>query len=210
MVVELFTSQGCSSCPPADEILGQLAGQEGVIALALHVDYWDYLGWTDSFALPGHTRRQKEYRVERRLRAIYTPQVMIDGQTDVVGNREADLQKAIRAARARPNPARVQFDDVDGRMIARVTPAAAGDRAETATVWMVTYAPPQTVAIQRGENAGRTITYHNVVTSWMRMGEWRGGEADYDAPMPEGAEGAVVLVQEGTAGQILGAAEYRR
>jgi len=211
VVVELFTSQGCSSCPAADAILGELASQEGVIALALHVDYWDYLGWTDSFALPGHTRRQKEYRGERRLRAIYTPQVMVDGETDVVGNRMPEIQKAIRAAEARPNPARVGFDDINGRMVARVSPSAedAPDR-DPATVWMVTYAEPRTVEIQRGENAGRTLTYYNVVTSWTRMGEWRGEATNYDAPMPEGAAGVVVLVQEGQGGPILGAAEYRR
>jgi len=211
VVVELFTSQGCNSCPPADAILGELANSDGVIALALHVDYWDYLGWRDSFALPGHVKRQKAYRASLGTRAIYTPQIMIDGATDVVGNREDEIQKAIRAAQATPNPAHVGFDDMNGRMIARVAPNE--DQAapsKPAAVWMVTYAEPQTVAIQRGENAGRTITYYNVVTSWVKMGEWRGEATNYDAPMPEGAAGAVVLVQEGKAGPILGAAEYRR
>jgi len=211
VVVELFTSQGCSSCPPADEILGELSARTDVIALALHVDYWDYLGWRDSFALPGHVTRQKAYRAALGTRAIYTPQMMIDGETDVVGSRKDEVQKAIRAARSAPNPARVGFDDVNGRMIARVAPNGEGaEPARPATVWMVTYAGPRTVEIQRGENAGRTITYHNVVTSWTRMGEWRGEATNYDAPMPEGAAGAVVLVQEEIAGRILGAAEYRR
>jgi hypothetical protein len=211
VVVELFTSQGCSSCPPADEILGELTGRDNVIALALHVDYWDYLGWRDSFALPGHTKRQKAYRAALGARAIYTPQILIDGEADVVGSREGEVLNAIRAARAKPKPAKVGFDDMNGRMIARVAPVEEGAAPrKPATVWMVTYAEPQTVAIARGENAGRTITYFNAVTSWTRMGEWRGEATNYDAPMPEGAAGAVVLVQEGKAGPILGAAEYRR
>ncbi len=211
VVVELFTSQGCSSCPAADAFLGELAQRDGVIALALHVDYWDYLGWRDNFALPENTYRQKAYRSERRLRSIYTPQAMVDGVVDVVGSRKSDLREAIQAARAIPNPARVGFDDVNGRMIARIAPVKEDmTLKKPATVWMLTYAPPQTVDIQRGENAGRKLTYHNVVTSWVRMGEWRGEATNYDAPMPEGAGGAVVLVQAGKAGAILGAAEYRR
>lgn len=211
VVVELFTSQGCHSCPPADDILAELAARDDVIALALHVDYWDYLGWKDAFALPGHVKRQKDYRRTLKARSIYTPQAMIDGEADAVGSRRSDVYSAIQAAKAKPNPAEVGFDDIGGRMIARVAPATEESApGEPATVWMVTYAAPQEVDIRRGENAGRTLTYHNVVTSWIRMGEWRGEATNYDAPMPEGAAGAVVLVQEGAAGRILGAAEYRR
>ena len=211
VLVELFTSQGCHSCPPADAILGELAQRPDVIALALHVDYWDYLGWRDSLAIPGNTDRQKEYRETRRQRSIYTPQAMIDGEIDVVGSREYDMGRAIEIARDKPNPARVEFDDVNGRMIARIAPRVEDyGLSKPATVWMVTYALPQTVDIQRGENAGKTLTYHNVVTSWVRMGEWRGEATNYDAPMAEGAGGAVVLIQAGRGGPILGAAEYRR
>ncbi len=211
VVVELFTSQGCSSCPPADDFLGELAGRKDVIALALHVDYWDYLGWRDTFALPGNTDRQKAYRAELNNRSIYTPQAMIDGVADVVGSRQAELLRTISKAREVPNLAAVSFDDIDGRMIARVAPSDPDTRPKNAaTVWMATYAPVQSVVIQRGENAGRTQKYHNVVMSWVNMGEWRGGEAEYDAPMPEGAGGAAVLVQVGRGGPILGAAEYRR
>lgn len=210
-MVELFTSQGCSSCPPADDFLGELAAKDGVIALALHVGYWDYLGWRDTFALPGNTERQKAYRATQGKRSIYTPQAMIDGVSDVVGSRRSELLQTISRAQKTPNPANVSFDDVDGRMIARVIPTNGGvSLNKPATVWMATYAPVQSVAIQRGENAGRTQRYHNVVTSWVKMGEWRGGEAEYDAPMAEGAGGAAVLVQMGRGGPILGAAEYRR
>ena len=195
VVVELFTSQGCSSCPLADEILAELSQRDDVIALALHVNYRDYLGWQDSFALPGHVKRQKAYRRALKARSIYTPQAMIDGEADAVGSRRSDVYSAIQAAKAKPNPAEVGFDDIGGRMVARVAPAAEGAApGKPATVWMVTYAAPQTVVIQRGENAGRTLTYHNVVTSWTRMGEWRGEAPNYDAPMPEGAGGAVVLL----------------
>jgi hypothetical protein len=205
VVVELYTSQGCSSCPPADAVLAGLALRPEVIALSLHVDYWDYLGWKDRFGQARFTERQKSYARAIGDRTIYTPQMIVGGTDRLVGSHEADIDAAI-ARHAAAVPATT----------VRLTVTRSGDgfaiRAERVPptddplrVDLVRFLPEAEVAIERGENAGRTIVYHNVVTSWERLAEWTSAEpVEVTASDAEGE--AVVLVQsEGPAG-ILAAA----
>ena len=205
VVVELFTSQGCSSCPPADRLLAQLAEREDVIALSLHVDYWDYLGWQDTFADPKFTERQHAYRDAWSKNVVYTPQMVVQGAHDVPA---ADA-KAVAAAIARaqdPAPViDVSVELEDGMLKCRIAP---GPEPVTGTVWMAKYSLEKTVEIARGENAGQTMTYHNIVTSLMRMGKWSGSETEeVEMPHPDPGEGVAVWIQKGKAGPILAAAK---
>lgn len=205
VVVELYTSQGCSSCPPADEMLRDLAGRDGVIALALHVDYWDYIGWADSFADPAYTARQQRYGVAAGLRMIYTPQFIIGGQDRVVGARAMDVADAIRTQAARPSGVTLQISR-NGDLL-----QIAGQARERApmVVQVVRYTPQESVNIERGENAGHRFVYANIVNDWRAVGEWDGGEPlDMQANVA-GTAPIVVIVQERGPGRILAAAELR-
>ena len=203
VVVELFTSQGCSSCPPADRILGELAEQDDVIALAYHVDYWDYLGWKDEFASPAFTNRQRAYARAMGERSIYTPQMIVGGRDGVVGSKAMKVSSLVRAHMDAAQPARVTIQRQGDRI---VVGASAGGRMPRAVVQLVTYTPKATVAIKRGENAGRTITYHNVVRQVVLLGKWDGsGEFSASSLVPTGVP-CVVLVQAEGHGVILGAA----
>ena len=203
VVVELFTSQGCSSCPPADRILGELADQDDVIALAYHVDYWDYLGWKDEFASPAFTNRQRAYARAKGERSIYTPQMVIGGRDHVVGSKAMKVSSLVRKHMDAAQPAKVKIQRQGDRI---VVGASAGGRMPRAMVQLVTYTPKATVAIKRGENAGRTITYHNVVRRVISLGKWDGsGEFSAASKVPAGTP-CVVLVQAEGFGPILGAA----
>lgn len=205
VVVELFTSQGCSSCPPADEILAELADRDDVIALALHVDYWDYLGWKDEFADPAFTKRQKSYARAAGARTVYTPQMVIGGTEHIVGVRPMELMKEIERAQASPDPVHL----VLARVGDDVSISIAGASTEPAVVQLVRYLPSATVEIRGGENDGRDITYHNIVESWSAIGEWAGtGNVSITAPAP-GDLPVVVIVQEPGPGAILAAARLR-
>jgi hypothetical protein len=206
VVVELFTSQGCSSCPPADALLAELAKRDDVLPLALHVDYWDYIGWVDSFADPAHTARQKAYAHAAGARTIYTPQMVVGGVEQLIGTRAMELGELIEAHGARPSPVELSV----ARRSARVTIHAEAKGALPAGVVMVVqlvrFKPEEAVAIARGENAGRTITYTNIVTDWREIGRWTGAaplDLAADAPGPDRA--AVILQEEGP-GAILAAA----
>ena len=212
-VVELFTSQGCSSCPPADTLLGKLAHDPTVIALSLSIDYWDYLGWKDTLALPGHANRQKAYSKVRGDRGVYTPQVVVNGMTQALGSDAADIERAI--GQSRRNSATlsvpVSVKIADDKLI---IDAPAGKRAdERAEVWLCPIVSSVPVAIGRGENHGHTITYHNAVRRWIKVGEWNGAQATWSVPIKDvksdGVDAVAVLVQSGTAarpGAMLGAA----
>jgi len=207
VVVELFTSEGCSSCPPADDLLGELTRHPGVIALAYHVDYWDYIGWKDAFAKPEFTARQKAYAVAAGNRSVYTPQMIVEGVDRVVGFKPKQVADLIRDYQAQPRavPVRVRRDG-DALTIHAVSMAPF---AAPATVELVRYLPEQRVPIKRGENAGRTLDYHNIVTEVKTLGTWD-GKAPYDARITiSGDTPAVVLVQEEGPGRILGAGEVR-
>ncbi len=206
VVVELFTSQGCSSCPPADQILGELAGRDDVIALALHVDYWDYLGWTDDFASPEHTLRQRAYARAAGERTIYTPQMVIGGQDHVIGSRPMKVSSAIMEHSAKKQPVQVQLKR-DGEVVSIV--ATAEGNIPDAVIQLATFKPKSTVSVRRGENAGRTLDYHNVVQNLVRVASWD-GNSDYSAAIKVPADMPVaIIVQVADAGPILGAAQLR-
>ena len=170
VVVELFTSQGCSSCPPADEMLGDLADRDDVLALSWHVDYWDYLGWADEFARPEFTRRQQAYAHATGERAIYTPQIIVGGTDTLIALRPAELMALLQAQIARPTEVMVTSNrQGDGYRI-EMTPRAAIP-ARVAIV-LVRYAPSRKVAIMAGENRGTSVEYRNVVLAVERIAEW--------------------------------------
>ena len=201
VVVELFTSQGCSTCPPADELLHKLAARDDVVALALHVDYWDYIGWKDSFALPGHTKRQKGYAKVAGRRMIYTPQMIINGTDHVVGNHPMDVAEIIAQHEARPRVVAMGVEVVEGKTV--MTLRATGKVPGEMRIMLVDFDPSATVEITRGENAGLTASYANIVQSWQELGRWDGVE-DYRAELPE-MTSAAVLVQSSDLGPILAA-----
>ncbi len=205
VVVELFTSQGCSSCPPADAFLGELAQRPEVIALSLHVDYWDYLGWRDPFASPAMTRRQRAYAAAHGERSIYTPQMVIHGQVSAIGHQKELVNAAIARLAGEPARARVVIRPSNGSMLVEIAPLGP---VEPSIVHLVSYAEPQRQQIARGENRGRNLAYHNVVTNWMRLADWSGEEVELTAPVPTMARGVAVIVQEGVAGTVIGAAKY--
>ncbi len=203
VVVELFTSQGCSSCPPADAMMHELATRDDVIALALHVDYWDYIGWKDEFADPAHAKRQRGYAVEGGRRSVYTPQMIINGEADIVGARPMELAKVIAEHAARPET--VTLDVVrsgNGLTISAEAIAATGPFV----VHMLRYTPERTAKITRGENAGRTLSYANVTERWTVLAEWDGATAFEMRTDVTGDKPVVVLIQEGAHGTIHAAA----
>lgn len=201
VLVELFTSQGCSSCPPADANLAALADREDVLALSMHVDYWDYLGWKDTFASAAHTKRQYAYRDHMGARVVYTPQMIVQGSYDVPGYRPDLIQGAIETVAASDRRASVAISEVNGRYAANLQ--MDGERG-TCTIWMAYYVKEAQVDIARGENRGRTITYHNVVEKLMKAGTWTttGPEA-IDLPVPGPGEGIAVWIQNDRTGEVL-------
>jgi hypothetical protein len=211
VVVELFTSQGCSSCPPADAVLGELARRPNVIALTFPVDYWDYLGWKDTLAQPGFAARQRAYAHLRGDRQVYTPQLIVNGHKPCVGSDRAQIEQFLTPGSrdATPLSAEVALAEEGGTVIVSV----AGASDVPAVVWVLPIAKAKTVAIARGENRGRTVTYANVVRGMIRVADWTGGEARFEIPrsVAQGeADGYVVLLQAAHGvkpGAILGAAK---
>ncbi|MGX9847393.1 DUF1223 domain-containing protein [Limimaricola litoreus] len=204
VVVELFTSQGCSSCPPADEMVRDLAGREEVIALGLHVDYWDYIGWADIFAQPEFTKRQKSYAAAAGERMVYTPQFVVGGVERIVGAKPMKVMDAV-LDRAEA-PARVELSVAREGETLRIAARRLDGRPVPLLVQLVRYRPQASVAIERGENAGHELHYANIVTSWSLLLRWNGSEElEVTAPV-EGALPGAVIVQEEGPGAILAAA----
>lgn len=206
VVVELFTSQGCSSCPPADKMLHALAKRDDVIALALHVDYWDYIGWKDQFAQTKFTKRQRNYAALGNRRSIYTPQMIVNGVTSVVGAKAMKLSEAISAHAATPSGVDLSLTR-EGNIV--IVDGAANGAEGPFVVQIVRYKPRSEVRITRGENAGKTLAYTNVATEWSVLGEWDGVKplsmsARLNAEVP-----IVVIVQKQQFGPILAAARLR-
>ena len=200
-VVELYTSEGCSSCPPAEVQIGKLAQQDGIIALAFHVDYWDSGGWHDRFDFPEATARQRQYAHTLKLATVYTPQLVVDGQRDVVGGGDG-----IGAASAKtpgvPVAISVQNDAVVVALGA-LQPGAACD------VLLVGYLPEAVSKVTRGENAGRELHEFNIVRSIRKLGSWQGAGESFSVPLNTltgDATAVAVLVQQRDQGPILGAA----
>ncbi len=200
VMVELFTSQGCSSCPPADRILADLATREDVLALSIHIDYWDYLGWKDTFARPEHTERQFAYRDHFGNRVVYTPQMVVHGQHDVRGSRADELERAIDTARAAPGPARITILAEAGMLKATLD---SNMPPEPCTIWIAAYDGRRAVSIGRGENAGETWEYFNVVDKLMRVGTWDGISQQIALPQPRPGGGVAIWLQDDSTGRIL-------
>ena len=209
-VIELFTSQGCSSCPPADAFLGDLKTRDDVIVLSLPVDYWDYLGWKDTFGKPEHSERQYAYSRARGDRRVYTPQIIVNGGDHYVGSDRTAVKNAFSKTSL---PVDVSIKSEDGAI--EITIGGADLRTGHTTVRFITYTSRAEVAIGRGENHGRTITYNNVVRSMRPIGMWKGEAMTVLLPRDEilgdGIDGCAVIVQEdakGGPGRILGAASW--
>ena len=209
-VVELFTSQGCSSCPPADAYLGRLAERDDLIALSFHVDYWDYIGWKDTFASPESTDRQRGYATAMGDRRVYTPQMVIGGMTHAVGSDRRSVERAIEKSQQNTGMAlKVRFrTDENGRIVVRIP---AGHFQGDASVWLAIYDKKHDVDVRRGENAGRKLSYYNVVREVRNLGLWRGREMEIALSPADlnrgGPDGCVVIVQRGMYGPVLGAAK---
>ena len=207
VLVELFTSQGCSSCPPADEFLSTLAEREDVIALALHVDYWDYIGWKDAFADPAFTARQKAYAIAGGRRSVYTPQMIVGGREHVVGNHPVDVMDLVRKHADQAQPVTLTLRR-QGDLV-HITARASQPLPEPVVVQLVRYRPSARVEIQKGENAGRSVEYSNIVTEWHILGEWDTRQGlDTGGPVP-GDQPVVVIVQKKGPGEVLAAARLR-
>jgi hypothetical protein len=204
-VIELFTSQGCSSCPPADKLLGDLAKDRSLIPLTLAIDYWDYLGWKDTLALGGHARRQKAYSQVRGDREVYTPQAVVNGTVQARGNDRAAIDEAI--AESRHNAATLSVPLTLTVTGGRLTVAVAGGPVDAASteVWLCPVSKSVQVEIGRGENSGHTFTYHNVVRHWTKLGVWNGEAAEWSIPVTEfktaDVDAVAVVLQDGIAAQ---------
>lgn len=204
VVVELFTSQGCWSCPPADALLGELAGRADVIALAYHVDYWDYIGWRDVFGSPAHTERQEAYAAWMNKKMVYTPQMVIGGRIDAIGSNRQQVEAAIVEAREAGVSLRLTPSRDGAERVTVAGPVPAGG----ATVLAVHFLPQAATEVSRGENAGKTLTEYNIVRDLQPLGRFTGGEVTFDIveDNPKGEQRAcAVLVQDDATGAILGA-----
>ncbi|MFD0985968.1 DUF1223 domain-containing protein [Methyloligella solikamskensis] len=209
-VLELFTSQGCSSCPPADRLLGQLAKRDDVIALSYSVDYWDYLGWKDTLGSPENSERQRRYASVRGDGRVYTPQIVVNGVVHAVGSNPQAVSEAIQSAETEIADRKVPISLTrDGDTL--VASLGDGGAGRSATLWAGTAKSSQSVKIARGENRGRTVTYHNNVRQLVPMGTWSGAAGRMTIPLSKlkGSDGdrIFVLLQRGAGGPILGAAE---
>lgn len=205
VVVELYTSQGCSSCPPADAMLHDLAKRDDVIALALHVDYWDYIGWADVFAKSEFTARQHAYARAANSATVYTPQMVIGGVDHVIGSRPMQVMDAVQAHGRKGNPVTVSLTRNGDRVQIDAQPGGRGDYV----VQLVRYTPYETVLIRRGENAGRNLNYANVVTSWDVISRWDGRSALSLVAPAAGNDPVVVIIQHASNGPVVGAAQLR-
>lgn len=201
-VVELYTSEGCSSCPPAERLIGKLARQNNVIALSFHVDYWDSLGWRDRFALPDAVARQAQYARALRLSSVYTPQLVIDGRRDMLGGDEGGVAAAVAAAQpGAPIKLAIEGDHLVIQL---------GEQRQTQPqdVLLLAYLPEATSRVTRGENAGRELHEFNIVRSVRTLGTWSGGARQFSVPLsalPADATAVALLVQAAGQGAISGA-----
>lgn len=221
VVVELFTSQGCSSCPPADAYLAEIVQRKGVLALSQHVDYWNYMGWKDPFSSAHASKRQKAYANSLGARYVYTPQMVVDGRSQEVGSNREAIEVMLADAR------RV----IDKKLTLRVYPGAINEvklvmpgatapakgskeperKIQAATIWLVAYDGTHTSEVERGENRGKTLTNYNVVRAMRSVGEWDGKAQTLMLNLADeiaaGYGNAAVLLQVGKVGPIIAAAK---
>lgn len=202
VVIELFTSQGCSSCPPADALLGEWARQPNIVALAYHVDYWDDLGWKDPFSIPEAAQRQRGYVKRLSRSGAFTPQAVVSGDTSLIGSNRAELQQAIAAER-----------DALAIVLSKAGPYLSVRLPERwnepMDVYAVSYLAEATTQVRRGENARRSLTEVNIVRSFKQLGRWNGQPRTLKVPLasfPRDATAVAVLLQRPGQGAIAGAA----
>ncbi|MFH1344113.1 MAG: DUF1223 domain-containing protein [Pseudomonadota bacterium] len=210
-VVELFTSQACSSCPAADRLLAELERDPSLIVLSWHIDYWDYLGWKDTFSKPAFTARQRAYSAVRGDRNIYTPQVIVNGVRQTVGSDRSEIDAAISSRRGSELTVPITFDNAGSAVRVSIGAASIGG-PRTGTVYLLPVFRSREVAIRRGENASRTVTYTNVVRSVSELTSWAGEAISAEVPSEKmgDADGYLVLLQSGSSaspGPVLGAAK---
>lgn len=211
VVVELFTSQGCNSCPPADRVMGELSARADVIGLSYHVDYWDYIGWRDTFALQASAERQRNYVARSGGRYVYTPQVVVGGHDSVTATSLGAIERAVQAEPVSP----VLLETAalgPGRFAVRAPAMPVGGMA---AIWLVTFDSRHDVQVQRGENAGRTLSYFNVVRDVRQLALWDGSapldvELDMATAWRDGHDGCAVIVQAEGFGRVLGATRIVR
>ena len=209
VVAELFTSQGCSSCPPADALLKNLAKKQHVLALAFHVDYWDYIGWKDTFAKPSFTKRQKSYAKQLGRKHIYTPQMIINGRYDVIGSRAMEVAD-ILSDEIRRQKTIVITKIVNDKTIALSIAAAQNNISlPHSDVLAIRFRPYSEVSVNKGENKGKTLVYANVVTSVSKLGTWRGERSWKTTYSLSGSERVAIIVQKQNQGEIYGSVLLR-
>jgi hypothetical protein len=218
VVVELFTSQGCNSCPPADALLGELAKQPDVIALAYHVDYWNDLGWRDVYSFPEAAERQRRYARQLNAYSIFTPQMMINGQTSVVGSQRENVLKALSNARTGTAAeigidAAVANSTTGPRLVVNIAakPGAHGN-AVHGNVILAGYLPAAATSVERGENSGRILREYNIVRIFRTLGTWDGTAGRYTFPisgLPADVSAVAILLQADDSGIMLGATSLR-
>jgi hypothetical protein len=210
IVVELFTSQGCSSCPPADSFLAELAERDGVLALGFHVDYWDYLGWKDPFSSTEVSQRQRDYAAIMGGRYVYTPQMVIQGSSQAVGSEKRSVEARIAEARKAPRVDLHLVYDRAAETVMLTVPSST--TKESHALWLVLYDDEQTTKIPKGENAGKTIKYAHVVRDLRRIDDWQGEAREITLALSDlttdasAAYACAVLLQSQETGHILGAA----
>ena len=209
VLVELFTSQGCSSCPPADKLAASLKASTGATVVSFNVDYWDYLGWRDTLAKPEYTQRQMDYAKSRGDNDVYTPQMVIDGERHAVGSNQDQVTNAISAAHKTQSKLPMTLQANDKELIVEL---GEGTPMPEATLWLMAVAPIVLVKIERGENAGHEVDYYNVVRKLVPAGMWNGQAAKLTFPRKGIITGDVktclAVLQKGKVGQVIGMAKW--
>ena len=213
VVVELFSSQGCSSCPPADRLLTELKDKPGVLAISYHVDYWDYLGWKDTLGSPEYSQRQYDYAKARGDMNVYTPQMIINGGKPLVGSQRSEVYAVLEQSRQSAWQVPVTISgNAKGVVIDVGAFTGNGEAVDDATLWVMPILSEATVKIERGENAGNNIIYNNVVRKLVPAGMWNGSPSHYALPrdgvLPQDCTTCVALLQQGKVGRVLGAAVW--
>ena len=213
VVVELFSSQGCSSCPPADRLLTELRAKPGVLALSYHVDYWDYLGWKDTLGSVEFSQRQYDYAKARGDMDVYTPQMIVNGGKPMVGSQRSEVYAVLEQSRQSSWPVALAMSGEAREIFVECGAfTGAGEAPGEATLWLMPILGEAKVKIERGENAGQDIAYHNVVRKLIPAGMWTGKASRVGLPrdglLPPDCTSCVALLQDGKLGRILGAAKW--
>jgi hypothetical protein len=207
-VVELFTSQGCSSCPPADKLMGDFARDPSLVAMSLPIDYWDYLGWKDTLGSPEFSQRQYDYAKARGDMDVYTPQMIVNGDKQMVGSQRSEVMAVLAQSHRKGWDVPLSLTDGGKELVVE---AGAGPVGE-ATLWVLPVLDRISVKIGKGEIAGQEVTYHNVVRKLLPAGMWNGAPTRLSLPkdsiMPEGSTACIALLQQGKAGRVMGVASW--